>query len=135
MITVTIDDPIKEAGIAAACAAHNASLPTPAEGEESNALTPSQYIQMVINGACDSYVKQFKVGTIFASDYVLRFTATEWSAINDAAQTSPEIAGYLNRVKSLAEVRLWSEEMIAGHAYLVSNGFITQQRSNEILSF
>lgn len=130
MLTVTIEDPVLEAGVEAACAAHNATL-----DEDATPLTPEEYLQTTVASAAHSYVTQFRIGTIFASDYVLRFTSAEWKKINDAAATDEAMAGYLQRVRALPEVRLWSYEMQSGHAYLVANGLLTAARSDEILSF
>lgn len=130
MLTVTVNSVVREAGIEAACAAHNASLP-----EDATPLTPEQYLQQVVDDATRSYVAQFRVGTVYSSEYVLRFTAAEWKKINDAAATDEAMAGYLQRVRALPEVRLWSYEMQSGHAYLVANGLLTAARSDEILSF
>jgi hypothetical protein len=130
MLTVTVNSVVREAGIEAACAAHNASLP-----EDATPLTPEQYLQQVVDDATRSYVAQFRVGTVYSSEYVLRFTAAEWAAINAAATSDENIAGYLLRVRELPEVRLWSDEMMLGHAYLVSKGLLTPQRSEEIRAF
>lgn len=130
MLTVTIEDPVLEAGVEAACAAHNATL-----DEDATPLTPEEYLQTTVANAAHSYVKQFRVGTIFASDYVLRFTSQEWAAINAAAASDEVMAAYLQKVRALPEVRLWSHEMIDGHAYLVAEGLLTPARSDEILAF
>jgi hypothetical protein len=135
MITVVIDNAVREAGIAAAAAAYNAALPTPPEGETPATLTPEQYAQMVMDGAAESYVRQFKVGTISSGEYVLRFTAAENAAITAAAETDPLIAGLLARVRESAEVVLYAPEVVQGVGYLVAQALLTQARADVILAY
>jgi hypothetical protein len=133
MITITITDPLREAGIAAAAAAYNAAQP---ETDPPTApLTAQQYAQMVMDGASMSYVTQFRVGTISSGDYVLRFTAAENAAIVAAGATDPIVAGLLARVRESADVVLYSDEVQQGVGYLVSQGLLTQARGAEILAF
>jgi hypothetical protein len=135
MITVVIDNAVREAGIAAAAAAYNAALPAPPEGETPATLTPEQYAQMVMDGAAESYVRQFKVGTISSGEYVLRFTAAENAAITAAAETDPLIAGLLARVRESAEVVLYAPEVVQGVGYLVAQSLLTQARADAILAY
>lgn len=130
MLTTTLNSSLREAGVAAACAAHNASLP-----EDAQPLTAEQYLQARVEQLADSYVRQHRIGTVYSSEYVLRFTATEWAGINAAAASDENIAGYLQRVRELPEVRLWSDEMMLGHAYLVSQGLLTPERSEQIRAY
>jgi hypothetical protein len=132
MITVIVDNAVREAGIAAAAAAYNAALPTPPEGEAPATLTPEQYAQMVMDGAADSYVTQFSVGTIFSADFVLRFTAEENAAITAAAATDELVAGFLTQVRATPTVRLYSDVVVQGLAYLVAQNLITQERADVI---
>jgi hypothetical protein len=135
MITITIDNALREAGIAAAAAAYNAALPTPPEGETPATLTPEQYAQMVMDGAADSYVTQFSVGVIFSADFVLRFTPEENAAITAAAATDELVAGFLTQVRATPTVRLYSDVVVQGLAYLVSQNLITQERADVILAY
>jgi hypothetical protein len=135
MITVIVDNAVREAGIVAAASAYNAALPTPPEGEAPATLTPEQYAQMVMDGAAESYVRQFKVGTISSGEYVLRFTAAENAAITAAAETDPLIAGLLARVRESAEVVLYAPEVVQGVGYLVAQALLTQARADAILAY
>lgn len=130
MLTTTLNSSLRESGVAAACAAHNAALP-----EDAAPLTAEEYLQARVEQLADSYVRQHRIGTVYSSEYVLRFTAAEWAAINAAAETDENVAGYLQRVRELPEVRLWSDEMILGHAYLVSEGLLTPERSEVIRAY
>ena len=135
MITVIIDNTLREAGIAAAATAYNAALPTPPEGEAPATLTPEQYMQMIVDGAADSYVKQFNVGTVSSGDFVLRFTSQEFYDINVAAQTDPHIAGFLARIREIGSVALYSASVIGAMQYLVERELVTQERAAEILTW
>jgi len=132
VITIIIDNALREAGIAAAAAAYNAALPTPPEGEQPATLTPEQYVQRIMDGAADSYVTQFSVGTIFSADFVLRFTPEENAAITAAAATDEMVAGFLTQVRATPTVRLYSDVVVQGLAYLVSQNLITQERADVI---
>lgn len=133
VITLTIDDSVREAGIAAAASAHNASQPV--TDPPTAPLTPEQYMQAMVDGAADSYVAMHRVGIVSSGEYVLRFTAAENAAIGVAAQTDPIIANSLARVRSLGEVQLYSNEMVQGMSYLVAQGLLTQARADEILAY
>lgn len=135
MITIIIDNTLREAGIAAAATAYNAALPTPAEGESAATLTPEQYMQMIVDGAADSYIKQFNVGSVSSGDFVLRFTSQEFYDINTAAQTDPHIEGFLARVREIGSVSLYSASVIGAMQYLVEKALVTQERAAEILTW
>ena len=135
MITVIIDNTLREAGIAAAATAYNAALPTPPEGEAPATLTPEQYMQMIVDGAADSYVDQGKVGVISSGEYVLRFTPEENAALSAAAVTDPIIAGFFAGVRESAEVVLYSDEVTQGVGYLVAQALLTQTRADVILAY
>ena len=128
MITITVNDALKEQGIQAAANAYNAANPD-------QWVSAEQYMDMVVNGAATSYANQFKVGIVSSGEYVLRFTPAENDAITAAATTDPIIDGLLKRVRESAEVVLYSDEVVQGVGYLVTQDLLTQARAAEILAY
>ena len=128
MITITVNDALKEQGIQAAANAYNAANPD-------QWVSAEQYMNMVVNSAAVSYANQFKVGIVSSGEYVLRFTAAENDAITAAAATDPLIDGLLKRVKESAEVVFYSDEVVQGVGYLVMQGLIAEARAAEILAY
>jgi hypothetical protein len=130
MITVTITDTREEKGVEAAAAAYNATLP---EGE--TPLTPEEYLQARVDQMAQGWANTNSIGVITSGAYVLRFTAAENDAINTAAETDPTLAGFLTQVRNAPQVELYADEVIQGHAYLVAQELLTQERSDEILAY
>jgi len=128
MITVIINDTLREQGIQAAANAYNAANP-------SQWISAEQYMQMVVEGAALSYASQYRVGVISSGAFVLRFTPSEYAGIETASATDPIVAGFLARVQESNEVVLYADEVVQGLAYLVAQSLLTQQRSEEILAY
>ena len=134
-ITVTISDPLQLAGIQAATDAYNAAQQPDEEGNEPVPLTAEEYLSARVADLCTSYATTHKVGTITASQFVLRFTAAENEAIRNAAASDEAVAGFLSRVGESDYVRLYSDEVQQGIAYIVGAGLVTQARADEILAY
>jgi len=128
MITIVVDDALREQGIQAAANAYNKANPD-------QWVSAEQYMQTVVNSAALSYGTQYKVGIISSGEYVLRFTPAENDAITVAATTDPLIDGLLTRVKESAEVVLYSDEVQQGVGYLVMQGLIAAERAAQILAY
>jgi|GEM_PF-3821483 len=105
------------------------------KGQHAPDQTAEQYMQAWLDQIVDSWAVARRVGIVSTGEYVLRFTAAENAAISAAAQTDPTIADAMARVRSLGEVRLYSDEMTQGVGYLVAQGLLTQARADEILAY
>lgn len=127
---LTITNARHIAGIAAATAAHNATLP-----DEATPLTPEEYAQSRMEAAAESWADQHEVGIISSAAFVLRFQPAEIAAIQAVAQVSPEVAGYLTSVVESRRVFLWLPEVTGGLDALVTAGLLTQARRDEILAY
>jgi len=131
-ISITVARQI--AGAEAAAAAHNAARPLDENGDPVGpALTAEQYLQDVVEKACESYRDAYAVDRITSSDFIYRFTAAEMAGIN--ASTDPVIQGFIAQVRAEAFVWLASNEVAAGMAYAVGEGLLTQARADEILTY
>ena len=131
-ITITVARQI--AGAEAAAAAHNAARPLDENGDPIGpALTAEQYLQDVVEKACESYRDAYAVDRITSSDFIYRFTAAEMAGIN--ASTDPVIQGFIAQVRAEAFVWLASNEVAAGMAYAVGEGLLTQARADAILAY
>jgi hypothetical protein len=100
--------------------------------EQTGAASAQEYLQSRVQALCDEIVTQYSVGTIFSADFVLRFTPEENGAINAAAATDPMIADWLAQVRATPTVRLYSDTVVQGLAYLVAQNLITQARADVI---
>jgi hypothetical protein len=131
-ITITVARQI--AGATAAANAANAARPLDENGNPIGPeLTPEQYLQDVVEKACESYRDAYAVDRITSSDFIYRFTAAEMASIN--ASTDPVIQGFIAQVKAEAYVWLASNEVAAGMAYAVGEGLLTQARADAILAY
>jgi len=131
-ISITVARQI--AGAEAAAAAHNAARPVDENGDPVGpALTAEQYLQDVVEKACESYRDAYAVDRITSSDFIYRFTAAEMAGIN--ASADPVIQGFIAQVKAEAYVWLASNEVAAGMAYAVGEGLLTQARADAILAY
>ena len=131
-ISITVARQI--AGAEAAAAAHNAARPVDENGDPVGpALTAEQYLQDVVEKACESYRDAYAVDRITSSDFIYRFTAAEMAGIN--ASTDPVIQGFIAQVRAEAFVWLASNEVAAGMAYAVGEGLLTQARADAILAY
>ena len=131
-ISITVARQI--AGAEAAAAAHNAARPVDENGDPVGpALTAEQYLQDVVEKACESYRDAYAVDRITSSDFIYRFTAAEMEAIN--ASADPVIQGFIAQVRAEAFVWLASDEVGAGMAYAVGEGLLTQARADAILTY
>jgi len=127
------------AGAAKARLAYNAANPDvmDAEGavtEKKTLDTDADYVNMVISNAADSWALQHKVGILTSGEFVMRFTSAEFAVILGAADVSPDVAGYVNEVKSRDFVYLDSPLTTEGINALVAGGLLTQVRADEILA-
>ena len=133
-LNVTITSARQIKGAEAAAAAHNAARPLDENGDPVGPeLTGESYLQMVVEGACESYRDAYAVDRITSSDFIYRFTAAEMAAIN--ASTDPVIQGFIAQVRAEAFVWLASDEVGAGMAYAVGAGLLTQARADAILAY
>jgi hypothetical protein len=129
MITVTISDKFLCAGISAAAAARIGLSPA------DPMMDAQQWLQWHCQSIAQTYGNQFRVSSVSSGDFVLRFTATEFAAINAAAATDPHIAGFIARVRESEWVVLSSAEVVGGMQYLVEVELLTQERAAEIISW
>lgn len=69
-----------------------------------------------------------------AFQFLLRFTEEERAAFRDAAATDEKVADFMLLCSAASEVKADHPVTLAGMAYLVSVGLLTQVRSDEILN-
>lgn len=139
-MNITITDPLRLAGIAAARAAYNDANPDvkDADGnvtEVRQIATDEAYMQHVVDGACDSYVASNEVGWIPSAEFVLRFTPQEIGAIKAAAQVSPAVADYLAQVNAAPKVRVVSTLVQGGIDALIAAGLVAPDRRAALLAY
>lgn len=133
-LNLTITSARQMAGAEAAAAAHNAARPVDENGDPVGpALTGESYLQMVLEGACESYRDAYAVDRITSSEFVYRFTAAEMAGIN--ASADPVVQGFVSQVRAESHVWLASDEVAAGMAYAVGAGLLTQARADAILAY
>ena len=133
-LAISITAARQVAGAEAAAAAHNAARPLDENGDPVGpALTAEQYLQDVVEKACESYRDAYHVDRITSSDFIYRFTAAEMAGIN--ASTDPVIQGFIAQVRAEAFVWLASNEVAAGMTYAVGAGLLTQARADAILAY
>lgn len=119
-ITVVISERLQLAGAGAAAVS-------------AGAVSTEVYLQQILEGACLSYRDQFAVDRITSSDFIYRFTPTEFAAIN--ASTDTVFQGFVAAVKSAPYVWLGAQQVIDGINYCVSTGYLTQPRADAILFY
>jgi len=131
-ISITVARQI--AGAEAAAAAHNAARPLDENGDPVGpALTAEQYLQDVVEKACESYRDAYAVDRITSSEFIYRFTAAEMAGIN--ASADPVVQGFVGQVRAESHVWLASDEMAAGMAYVVGAGLLPQERADAVLAY
>lgn len=119
-ITVTISERFQLAGAGAAAVA-------------AGAASTQAYLQQVLENACASYRDVYAVDRITSSDFIYRFTAAEFAAIN--ASSDPVLQGFVAEVKAAPYVWLAAQQVIAGVNYCVTKGYLTQPRADVILLY
>ena len=119
-ITVTISDRTQLAGAGAAAVSYGA-------------VSTQAFLQNLLEQNCLSYRDQFAVDRITSSDFIYRFTAEEFAAIN--ASTDPVLQGFVAEVKAAPYVWLGAQQVIDGVNYCVASGYLTQPRADEILFY
>ncbi len=119
-ITVTISERDQLAGAGAAAVA-------------AGAVSTQAYLQQVLENACLSYRDSFAVDRVTSSDFIYRFTAAEFAAIN--ASADPVLQGFVAEVKAAPYVWLAAQLVIDGINYCVAGGYLTQARADEILFY
>lgn len=123
-ITVTITDARQLAAVDSDQAQNGSNFP--------DAATPEAYLQVRVEQWLDSWADGYRIGVIFSADFVLRFTPEENAAISAAAATDPLIEGWLTQTRQTPTVRLYSDAVVQGLAYLVAQNLITQARADVI---
>jgi hypothetical protein len=124
MITVNITSDRQIAGVEAAAAAAST---------EDAPVTAQEYLQRIVEGACESYRDTFAVDRITSSDFIFRFTAAEFAGLN--ASSDPIVQGFIAQVKSEPFIWLGSDEAQQGMGYVVMQGLLTQARADAILAY
>lgn len=129
MITVTISDKFLSEGLAAAAAARVGLSPADPQ------MDAQQWLQWHCEQIARIYGDQFRVSSVSSGDFVLRFTADEFHAINTAGATDAIVAGFLVRVRATQWVDLAASEVTAGIGYLVAAGLLAEDRVPAILAW
>ena len=119
-ITVVISDRTQLAGAGAAAVAYGA-------------VSTQAFLQNLLEQNCLSYRDSFAVDRITSSDFIYRFTAQEFAAIN--ASTDPVLQGFVAEVKAAPYVWLGAQQVIDGVNYCVTKGYLTQPRADVILFY
>lgn len=135
-ITVTVTNPRH---LAAANIIYQASIPIQPELPTDPIPIPyadvTECVQAAMNRVLDSWVETTQIDVISVASFILRFTPTEFSTITADEGTNPYIAAILTTLRGRQTVRLGSVDAINGLAYLVSQGYVTQERSDAILAY
>jgi hypothetical protein len=126
-LNVSISDSLQLAGVTAMANEYRARTGEP--------VTDEQYLQSQVEAVCLGYASAYRIGIVSSGDFVLRFTPQEFFDINTAAATDPHIAGFMNRIREVGSVTLYSPETVSGMQYLVERELVTQERAAEILSW
>ena len=81
------------------------------------------------------YANRYKVGVMPSSEFLLRFTSAEISAIIAAAETDSHIAALLAELRRESSVALDDPRVAPGLQYIMALGFINQERLQEITTY
>ena len=119
-ITVTISERLQLAGAGAAAVA-------------AGAVSTQAYLQQMLENFCLINRDSFAVDRVTSSDFIYRFTAQEFAAIN--ASTDPVLQGFVAEVKAAPYVWLGAQQVIDGVNYCVTKGYLTQARADVILFY
>ncbi len=126
-LATTITDSLQLAGVTAMANDYRART-----GES---VTDEEYLQSQVEAVCLGYASAYQIGVIFSADFVLRFTPEENAAITAAAATDELVAGFFTQVRATPTVRLYSDVVVQGLAYLVSQNLITQERADVLEAY
>ena len=118
-LTCTISDPALLAAVAAKAAEQSKDSAT--------------FLQDFLTGSCAGWRTDLALDAITASEFILRFTSAEMTAI--LASTDQNVQGFITQVKALPQVWLGSAAAQQGIAYLVSLNLLTQDRATAILAY
>lgn len=77
----------------------------------------------------------YKLGVFPTSDFILRFTSAEYSAIKAAAITDLQVEGLLAELSRSPIVNVNNPRLAPGLQYLVSTSLLTPERATEVASY
>jgi hypothetical protein len=89
----------------------------------------------IIDAALDRLRDQYRTDAIGTSAFIRRIPPAKYVGILAASEQVPELAAYLARLDSAAEVWLGSPETIAGVAALVAMELLTQGEAAALLAY
>lgn len=129
MLTIQITEKYQIEGVRAAASTHAGLAPT------TPPMDAQAWLQRQVEVMCDSLGDTYSVDAVPSGDFVLRFDADEFYAINSAAKSDPILAGFLARVRESVMVYLSSTEVTQGMQYLVALELLTPERAAEITAW
>ncbi len=105
-----------------------------------NASNPSEagldvFAEAELLAALDALRDRYRTDAVSPQQFTRRFPAAKYPLILAAAEQSPELAAYLDRLDSADAVWLGSPETQAGIASLVAAGLLTQAEADAVLAY
>jgi hypothetical protein len=131
-ITVKIT---KRRHIAAVNAAWIAGMPNTEEGRAEYPATAEEWLQRVIEGACESYRDHYRSDAITSAAFILRFQPDELATIRAAAAQDQQLGVWMQRVQSEPLVWLGSDEVQMARQALVAAGLLRPERPEVIFAY
>lgn len=97
---------------------------------------PQAWLQSVVDAASFSYRDQFRTDFIDSITFMARLSEMgKLQTVLAAAQQSPDLAGYLDRMRQVGGVWAGSPETAQGIGALVAGGLLTQDEADELLAY
>jgi hypothetical protein len=91
------------------------------------------HAEVVVLAALDALRDRYRTDAIRPQAFIRRFPPAKYAAIVEAAEASPELADYLERLDDAPYVWLGSPETQGGIAALVALGLLTQGEADDVL--
>ena len=98
-------------------------------------MTPAAFATQFLRDQGKTYAGLYKVGSMPAAAFVMRFTSDEIAAIRTAAETDEQVAGILAQLQGEPFVAVDDSRVAPAFQYLEGAGLLTAERAAAILSY
>jgi hypothetical protein len=97
--------------------------------------TAQQWLQRIVESACESYRDQYRSDAITSAALILRFTDDELATIRAAAAQDQQLGAWMYRVQSEPLTWLGSDEVADARQALVAAGLLRPERAEVIFAY
>jgi hypothetical protein len=97
--------------------------------------TAQQWLQRIVESACESYRDQYRSDAITSAAFILRFEPDELATIRSAAAQDPQLGAWMARVQSEPLIWLGSDELQTARQALVAFGLLRPERAEVIFAY